>query len=521
MAGTDVPESRQLMINLMYLVLTALLALNITREVLDAFSTMNDSIERSNASINNKSSEIYQQFSAAMQTADREKVRPWNDKALQLKERTDAVIKSLDAWKDSLIILSGGYELGDHGDSVMVGLDNISIANDLFVENEANGKKLQTDLIDYKKFALGLIDNPSTQTDMSKQFPLEVTETLPKTEDNPKGRWDYGTFHNIPVIAGVAMISKFQNDVKNSEALLLDYFQRQIYAEDFKFNTLKAIAVPTTTYALEGQSISATIMLAAYNKDAKGMSVSSSAGGVPVKDGVGELNFKASGIGVKSVNGSISIEKDGKRETYPWKFDYTVGSAGASLQIDKMNVMYIGVPNPVTLSASGFNIEDVSLSWSGQGVSSTGKGKGQYEVNVSTPGTIEYSINARNREGGTVKVGGGQIRVKRIPDPVAEIGGRSGGVISTGSARAQVGVVAELKDFVYDARFKISSFQFTYIPAHGQALSEANNGPYWSSTVKRIVEQSKPGDKWIISDIKAVGPDKTTREIPATVFSLR
>src|SRR5690606_32550538 len=175
----------------------------------------------------------------------------------------------------------------------------------------------------------------------------------------------------------------------------------------YKFDALTAIAVPKTSYALEGQEIEATVMLAAYNKSSN-PTITSSAGNVPVEAGVGTLKFRASGVGAKTVNGTIVIDKAGTTERYDWSFDYVVGSAGASLQLDKMNVMYIGVDNPVTLSASGYNIEDVSLSIPGATVAADGKGK--YNVRVSKQGEVTYAINARTRAGATEQVGAGKIR---------------------------------------------------------------------------------------------------------------
>lgn len=520
MAGTsNVPESRQLMINLMYLVLTALLALNVTREVLNAFNTMNESITRSNHSINNKSEQIYNQLSQEMLTADSLKVKPWNERALGIKARTNSLMQFITNWKDSLIALSGGYELNDAGDSVIKGMDNINVPYNLFVTKK-HGATLRDSMKSYVSYALSLVDSPAAKKDMEDQFPLEVKD-LPKTEENPSGDWSYGTFHNIPVVAGVAMLSKFQNDIKNSESMLLEYFQKQIHAQDYKFNALTAIAVPSTTYALEGQPIKATILLAAYNKDAKGMTISSSAGSVAIADGVGNLEFKANGVGSKTVNGVIYIDKNGVKESHPWKFDYMVGTAGASLQLDKMNVMYIGVDNPITLSASGYNIEDVSIAWSGGAVKMTpGTGKGHYTVDVANQGTLNYKIIARTREGGTAQVGGGEIRVKRIPDPVAEVANTSSGLVKTGIAKAQMGVFAALKNFDFDARFQVTSFQFIWIPQNGQPLVTQNDGPVWSSTVKQYIQRSQPGDRWIISNIRAVGPDKQTRSINSVVITL-
>lgn len=520
MAGDNVPESRRLMINLMYLVLTALLALNVTREVLNAFNTMNKSIIRSNESISNKSDQIYAQLAKGMTTADSSKIRPWYEKALKVRAKTDNLMKYIANWKDSLVTLSGGMGLSETGDSIMVGMDNINIAYNIFVLRK-HGAQLRDSMRSYINYALNLVDSPAEVQNMKHQFPLQVRD-LPKTEDNPSGDWSYGTFHNIPAIAGVALLSKYQNDVKNSEAMMLDYFQRQIFLKDFKFNALTAIAVPNTTYALEGQPIQATIMLAAYNKNATGLSISSSAGAVPIKDGVGTLKFNATGVGTKTVNGTITIANGAKRESYPFKFDYTVGTAGASLQLDKMNVMYIGVDNPITLSASGYNIEDVSLAWgAGSGVTmKPGAGKGHFIADVSKQGTVNYSIMAKTREGGQAKVGGGTIRIKRIPDPVAEVAGLSSGVVNTGRAKVELGVVAALKNFDFDAHFRVTSFQFIWVPRNGQPLVTQNEGALWNNTVKQYIQRSQPGDRWIISDVKAIGPDHQTRGINSVVITL-
>lgn len=518
MAGTsNVPESRQLMINLMYLVLTALLALNVTREVLNAFGTMNKSIVRSNEAIDRKSGDIYEQLNREALTADSLKVKPWNIKAHAIKARTEALVQYLEGWKDSLINSSGGLTMGDAGDTIMRGMDNINTTTELFV-NKKYGERLQDSMKTYVNYALDMIDSVPIRNNMAAQFPLKIMDMLPKTDENPSGDWSYGTFHNIPVIAGVAMLSKFQNDIKNSESMILEYFQKQVHAQDYKFNALKAIAVPSTTYALEGQPIEAQIMLAAYNKDATGMTIS---GPVTIKDGIGLMKFNASGIGMKTIKGVITIQKNGKTETYPYGFEYMVGSAGASLQLDKMNVMYIGVDNPITLSASGYNIEDVSLSWdAGSGVTMKTTGKGQYDVTVSKQGTVGYKIMAKKRDGGVAQVGGGQIRMKRIPDPVAEVANKSAGLVKTGDAKVQTGVVADLKNFLYNARFVVTSFQFTWVPLNGQALTAQNEGALFNGTVQQYMQRSRPGDRWIIQAIKARGPAGDTREINPVVITL-
>lgn len=508
-------EPRQLMINLMYLVLTAMLALNITREILTAFQTIDDSITRSNASISDKNAQVYAAFDAMEQNpSEREKVKPFNDKAKLIQAETEKLVSYLESWKDTVVQRSGGYDTLD-GVVQIRSMEDINIPTDVFV-NKKKGDELKGRLESYRDFLLSQVSDPAARTAMRQQMPIQVGD-FKKTGENPSGDWAFGTFHNVPVIGTVTMLSKFQNDVRNSESMILDYMMSQVHADDYKFDALTAIAVPKTSYALEGQEIEATIMLAAYNKSSNPI-INSSAGNVPVEAGVGTLKFRASGVGAKTVNGTIVIDKAGKTERYDWSFDYVVGSAGASLQLDKMNVMYIGVDNPVTLSASGYNIEDVSLSIPGATVAPDGKGK--YNVRVSKQGEVTYAINARSRSGETAQVGGGKIRVKYIPPPEARVAGKASGRVRAGEAKVQMGVVAALDAFDFDAKFTVQSFRFVWLPQNGEVREVMNNSALFNETTKGYMQQSRPGDMWIFQDVVAKGPDGRNQSVNSITLTL-
>jgi gliding motility-associated protein GldM len=507
-------EPRQLMINLMYLVLTAMLALNITKEVLTAFATINGSIESTNGTIIKKNNEFYDAFDKAELTSDSAKVRPFNEAAKRVKAQSEQTFTYLQSWKDSVIQRSGGYET-QNGVQTIKALDDINTPTKMFVE-EKKGDEIKKRLTDYVEKILAEVKKPADNERIRKQIPLRLLD-YPTSEENPSGNWSHGTFNNIPVVASIAMFSKFQNDVKNAESMVLDYLNSQVYIDAIKIDAFVPIATPNTSYALEGQEIEASIVLAAYNKSVNPR-MSSSAGAVNVKEGIGTLKIKASGAGVKTVNGVITMEANGVVTNYPYKFQYTVGSAGASLQLDKMNVMYIGVPNPVTLSASGYNIEDVTLSMPGADVKSTGKGT--YTVNVSKQGTLEYSINASRGGQGGGKISGGKIRVKYIPAPQAMVGGITSGRLATATAKAQRGVIAKLEGFDFDTRFDVVSFRFAYIPRNGEYGEAENNGAVFGNTVRAFMDRSRAGDKWIFENIKAKGPDGRVQTINSVTITL-
>lgn len=514
-------EPRQLMINLMYLVLTALLALNITREVLNAFQTIDDSIVRSNISIDDKNKKMYEAFDAAEQNpSDRDKVKPLNDKAKLIKAETEKLFSFLEQWKDSVVLLSGGYETKSDGNAEIKNMEDINAPTTLFVKR-GKGDEIKSQLENYITFIKSQVVDPNFKQVLETSIPVNI-DPPKKTEDNPTQDWTYGTFHNVPVVASIALLSKFQNDIKNTEGMVVEHLMSQVYVDDYKFDALVPIAVPNTSYALEGQEIEATIMLAAYNKSANPR-ISSSAGAVQVKEGVGVLKFKASGVGMKTINGTISIDKSGKTETYPYKFEYMVGSAGASMALDKMNVMYIGVPNPITISASGYNINDVVLNMPGAKLTDGedgGRVKGHYVAHVDKQGTLDWTINAKRGAGSATQVGSGKVRVKYLPPPTAEVSGKSQGMVSTGAAKASLGVVAKLHNFDFDARFVVQSFRFVWWSQTGEFKEQDNNGALFSEATKALMQRSKPGDKWTFENVTAKGPDGRTVPINSVTLTL-
>jgi gliding motility-associated protein GldM len=303
--------------------------------------------------------------------------------------------------------------------------------------------------------------------------------------------------------------------------MILNQLFTEAGSEQLKFDEIAAIAVPTNSYALVGQKIEAQIMLAAYNKKINPTVNTSSGRVTKVENGVAYWETSASGVGAQTVRGQVSLNMGNKTETRNWEFKYMVGSTGASIQLDKMNVFYIGVKNPITVSAAGYSIEDISVGIPGATITPTGKGK--YDVEVTNPGEIEASINART-EAGIKSVGGMKVRVKTIPDPVAKIAGKTGGPLGSSVFKAQIGVVAALVNFEFDARFVVTSFEFSYLPKRGEYQGPyAVNGAVFAgnNVVKQYQENAaKPGDRVFIENIKARGPDGRTRTLGSINLTL-
>ena len=508
-------EPRQLMINLMYLVLTAMLALNVSSEILHAFKTINQSISASNASIEDKNTQLYKALNEQQnQTGQEARVKPFNDKAKQVKSAAEEMIKYLNDWKEKVIAESGGRE--ENGEIKRE--DNIDASTFLLVEKKG-GNELKKKLEELRNMMISVV-NPSVKDQLSNELPIKIIDPQ-KTDNNPQGDWASGYFYNMPTMAVITLLSKFQNDVRNSEAIVINQLAREAGDVQVKFDEIQAIAVPKTSYALAGQKIEASIMLAAYNKAVNPQVQASSGRVTKVENGVATWEVTAGGVGLQTVRGQVTLDMGGRVETRPYEFQYMVGSTGASIQLDKMNVFYIGVDNPITVTAAGYSLEDVSVNIPGATVTA-GSEKGKFVVRADKPGKIIAAINAK--EGTGIKqVGSMEVRVKFIPDPSPEVGGKSGGGLPSNQFKVQRGIVASLKAFDFDARFIVTEFQFSMLPKRGELIGPFNvKGPLFESNkqVQDAINRTKPGDKIFLEEIRAKGPDGRTRALTPVSLTL-
>jgi gliding motility-associated protein GldM len=521
-------EPRQIMINLMYLVLTALLALNVSNEILNAFRVLSASINKSNESINFSTNEVYNQIVAnEAQKGQAERVHPYRVKADQVKKTADDMVAYLHNWVTRVVNEAGGWEEKDS--TIPKRQDNIDATTDLLVD-KGGGDSLKRKIDEVRSLMLSVL-KPNDQKDIAPLMALKVDSMKPDPDNNPKGDWSRGYFEHMPTMAAKAMFSKFENDVRSSEQLVIKKLYEEAHLSEIKFDTTAAIAVPTTTYALEGDKIEASILIAAFNKDLKPtVSVQQGGGSTkPAANGVVPWETIAKGTGLQTVRGTIHLDQpNGTPINLPWKFEYVVGSTGASLQLDKMNVLYIGVDNPVTVSAAGYSVQDVSLNLPSSITQSGSNGK--YVLRPTQPGKdmpIDIMAKSKDGKGASSKVATLPVRVKRIPDPVPLFANKNGGFLSAAIARAQFGPLAVLKDFDFDARFRVVSFEFSWLPkgkeligpkivANSKAGCKFDDSP----EVSKMVGQLKPGDKIFIDRIKAQGPDGTIRDLGTLFFTL-
>jgi len=523
------------MINMMYLVLTALLALNVSAEILNAFKTVNHSITTSNDVVTGKNNLTYGAFDKALNDPQtKENAAIWAPKARQIQSISSSMFNTIDGMKH-LLKLESQYEVDKDGKEKFNDA-NLDAATRVF-DKDGKGKILYDSLAEYKKQMLAVLNpnapdiakNPvlqkevaKAQADFEKQLPLDLSVPQSQTGAAKSGDdvkdWVTNYFHMTPTIAAITILSKFQNDVKNSEAQMVDYCFKQIGSVKVVYNQFEAFAGTNATYLMPGDELEIQAGIGAFSAAAKPDITINGVRQTLNSDGVADYKTKVEGAGEHSVTVNIAYTKpDGTTATIPKVIKYTVGMpSGASIFLEKMNVVYIGVDNPMTISGGSVGAEKVHVNFASPGASLVKSTGDHYVARATTPGMskIIVTANGKNFEF--------PIRVKNLPLPAGFIGSKKGGQISSAEFKAIGGLIARLEDSDFEAPFKVISYN---IGAEGGGISgytqATNEGNRWSGNAAGIVTRSTPGTHIFFDNIRVVGPDGKQREIAPMVFSLK
>lgn len=528
-------EPRQKMINMMYLVLTALLALNVSAEILNAFKTVNHSITTSNDVVTDKNNLTYSAFNKALSDPQtKENAEIWAPKAKQLQSISLAMYNTIDGMKH-LLKLESQFEIDKDGKEKFNDA-NLDAATRVF-DKDGKGKILFDSLAEYKKQMIAVLNpnapdiakNPilqkevaKAQADFENQLPLDLTVPISQTgaaksPDSVKD-WVTNYFHMTPTIAAITILSKFQNDVKNSESQMVDYCYKQIGSVKVVYNQFEAFAGTNATYLMPGDELEVQAGIGAFSAAAKPDVTINGAHQALNADGVADYKTKVEGTGEHTLTVNIAYTKpDGTIATIPKTIKYTVGMpSGASIFLEKMNVVYIGVANPMTISGGTVGAEKVHVSFESPGATITKTTGDHYEARATTPGLAKIIVTANG------KAFPFDIRVKNLPLPAGFIGSKKGGAMSSAEFKAIGGLIARLEDSDFEAPFKVVSYKLSAEGGSISAYSQASNeGNRWSGQAASLVARASPGTHIFFDEIRVVGPDGKQREITPMVFTLK
>jgi hypothetical protein len=190
-----------------------------------------------------------------------------------------------------------------------------------------------------------------------------------------------------------------------------------------------------------------------------------------------------------------------------------------TMSADKMNVFYIGVDNPITCSITGIRADSLKMSISGNGSTIRNYGDGSAIVRLSSLNKVIVNLVATDRDGKKVS-GSKEFRVKYIPDPLPKLGGKNGGTMGAGEFKAQLGLIADLPEFDFYAKFLVVSFDLTVLHENATIQTCTNKGAKFTGTCATLIDQAKPNSVYLFSNIKAVGPDGRTRQLGTIGFTI-
>ncbi len=504
-------EPRQKMINMMYLVLTALLALNVSAEILNAFKTVNNSLQNTNKTVSASTQTILASLAAkTTEPATAEKAKVWNPKALKIQELSANAFNFIQGLKDQILKDAGG----DPNDPTKkFKEDNLEVATHLLVE-KGKGKELYNVLNDYKTQLLA--QDPMINKEFANNLQIDLTK--PPTQNKGNNTWETAYFRMTPTVAALTILSKFQNDIRTSENKTIAFCHEQVGKVEVRFDSYEAIVGQNSKYLMPGQELEISAGLGAFSKT-KLPTVSIGGANVALNEkGMAEYKTAAGTIGEHTVNVTVNFtDQDGKPQTRSIPVTYTVGQSNASIALDKMNVLYLGVDNPITVAASGGGDDKTAVSINNGSLTKVGPGKYVAHPASQNDNTV-ITVNVDGKLAGS-----SNFRVRSIPEAQAYVGGQpSGASIAAGAFKAQGGVGAGIKNFPFELSYDVVSYTFTVDTDDGDIANRTVTGAAFTPDVRALMNKEVKADKMVtIDNIRVKGPDGTTHPAPSLIYYIK
>lgn len=509
--GKETP--RQKMIGMMYLVLTALLALNVSKDVLDAFVLVDEGLSTTTRNFAKKNISYYDEFASAYEL-NKTKVEEWKEKAEEVKEKSDELYDYMQEAKKAIVVKSEGKDTeAIHEEDVdlghVTGKDNTSVPAEVMILNK-RGEKLKEMIKEYREYLLSLIDDKETYASVVAAIEGNLNTEPPEPDPHAKAEahtWESEHFEHLPLASVVTILSKMQSDVRNTEAEILGYLLSQIDAGSFKFNKIEPVVIANSDYLFKGQEYKARVFLAAYDSTKMPTVKLDNGQTLTVEEGKGIFTDPTSSIGTKKWGGTIILEDGERIISRDFEAQYQVAEASAVISPTKMNVFYRGVDNPVAISVSGVPKEDIQASITKGNIRRAPGGSWVVKPISGPEGEIVTVSVYANIENNRRFMGNMDFRVKNVPDPVAKIAGKSQGAISLTDLSRTDGVVAELEDFDFELEYNVTEFTVSAVLAGGFTTREKSESNRYTQAQKDIIRQLSSGKNFTVTDIKAVGPD--------------
>lgn len=510
--GKETP--RQRMIGILYLVLLGLIALNVPDSLLDSFKNIADSLTASKANVQVGIATTIKAFENSKLKDQKERATPIYERALKARNLSDAFDKYVDSIKADMIAKGGGIEptTNDYHSR-----DDLDISYRLMIKEKKDGEayRLHKRIDALRDGLLSTLKDDKERAGIN--LPIRADEPR-HVSGQPKKDWETANFgEGIPMTAVMTALVKIQSDAKNAENEVIKKILIEADETSVNLDKFEAVAVAPTSYVLVGQPYTADVFLTAYDSQ-KSPNITVNGSTLQVSQGKGKYTGSTATEGLHTWTGTISFkDNNGEIKTYQTQPQtYFVSKPSAVVSADKMNVMYIGLPNPVSVSAPGANLNDLVVTMSGGKLEG---GSGHYTAIVSA-GSTEAIVTVAGQmgKGKIVTLGSTKFRVKRVPDPKPVFAGKSGGDITAVNIRSQDYLYANLKDFDFDAKFTITHFNLNVQKPRQDVVTYLATSGALTAQMKTVLGSITPGTIIEFSNIIAVGPDGSQRGLDPIVI---
>ncbi|MBR6866738.1 MAG: gliding motility protein GldM [Prevotella sp.] len=502
---------RQKMINLMYVVLMAMLALNVSNEVLNGFSIVEESLKRTTANATKENLAIYDDFAVQMK-ANPQKVKEWYDKAMLVRHKSDSLYNMCAELKLAIVKEADGKD-GD--------LNNIRNKEDMEAANQvmlAPGRGRGQELFDainaYRKQML----NMAIGTRQKRTISEILTTTIPEDMRTLGKNWQEYMFESMPAAAAVTLLSTLQSSVRYTEGEILHTLEQNIDVKDIRVNALEAFVIPNSQTIVRGDKFSAHIVMAAVDTtQVPDIYIGNQK--VTLRDNLYERICGATGDftlagHIETVNGN----GDKIRRDFSQK--YTVVDPSATVSADLMNMLYAGYTNPISISVPGVPLNKIQATMTGGTLTPTGPGK--YIARPTAVGQNAVITVTSTNTGRPQQMGQFTFRVRKLPDPTPFIATKDehgnpnrfkGGGMPKQQLMGIDGIGAAIDDGILDIAFRVVSFETVFFDNMGNAVPMASNGAQFSERQKDTFRKLTRNRRFYISRVVAIGPDGIQRTL--------
>lgn len=499
---------RQKMINLMYIVLTAMLALNVSSDVLDGFTQVEDGLSRTNTNVAMRNDAVFATLRSASE-ANPEKAGRWHERALQIRSAAAAVNATIDSLKYAIVRKADGAE----GDPANIDNRENLEASSVVMLNPATrrGEHLRAEIDAYREMVSGAV------ADSVKRAGIEsMLSTAPRRESGIDAlrSWESVRFENQPVVAAVALLTKLQSDVLYAEGEALSSLLQSVDAGDVRVNSLQAFVIPESRFVMRGTPYSADIVLAAVDTTAR---PDITIGGTALPAGQSHYTVDTRSSGTFDYSGFLELRgADGTTARHPFTSSYTVIEPTATVSATMMNVLYAGIDNPLDIAVPGVAPTDVTATMTGGTLTRAANGWTAQPAQGADKAVI--TVTARTPGGQNMTVATTEFKVRRLPDPAAYISlgderFRGDRPVPKTSLISAKGIGAAIDDGVLDIDFRVVGFETVFFDSMGNALPEVSDGAQFSRRQLDSFRRLSRGKRFYISRIRAVGPDGTERTL--------